>query len=201
MDNIENVIVYIDDLLIHSKTHEAHLITLDKSLQRLSDHNMKINLSKCYFGNSEVSYLGFRLTPDGVKPGKDKLKAVQSAKVPETKEEIKSFVGLCNFFRTHVKDFAKICEPLNKATRKDAEYKKGPITGKPLESFNLLKTLLCSEPIMAYPRSDRTYALIVDASTGTDKIEGGMGAILAQADKNGKFQAISYASKQLIKHE
>jgi ribonuclease HI len=54
---------------------------------------------------------------------------------------------------------------------------------------------------MAYPRADRTYALIVDASTGTNSIEGGMGAILCQIDKNGKFQAISYASKQLIKHK
>jgi hypothetical protein len=53
---------------------------------------------------------------------------------------------------------------------------------------------------MAYPRADRTYALIVDASTGTNTIEGGMGAILCQIDKNGKFHAISYASKQLIKH-
>ena len=53
---------------------------------------------------------------------------------------------------------------------------------------------------MAYPRSDRTYALIVDASAGTDTIEGGIGAILTQIDKNGKFHAISYTSKQLIKH-
>jgi hypothetical protein len=61
--------------------------------------------------------------------------------------------------------------------------------------------MLSSEPIMAYPRSDRTYALIVDASTGTDQIEGGMGAILCQIDKHKKFHAISNASKQLIKHE
>ncbi len=61
--------------------------------------------------------------------------------------------------------------------------------------------MLCAEPVMAYPRYDRTYALIVDASTGTDQKEGGMGAILCQIDKNGKFHALSYASKQLIKHE
>ena len=90
---------------------------------------------------------------------------------------------------------------MNKATQKDSEYSKGPITGKALDAFENLKTMLCSEPVMAYPRSDRTYALIVDASTGTDTIEGGMGAILCQIDKSGKFHAISYASKQLIKHE
>ncbi len=78
------------------------------------------------------------MTPEGIKPGKDKLKAVEKAKIPASKEEIKSFVGLCNFFRTHIKDFARICVPLNKATRKDSEYTKGPITGKPLEAFETL---------------------------------------------------------------
>jgi hypothetical protein len=85
-----------------------------------------------------VNYLGFRLTPQGIKPGKDKLKAVEKAKIPGTKEEIKSFVGLCNFFRIYIKDFARICEPLNKATRKDSEYVRGPISGKALEAFENL---------------------------------------------------------------
>jgi hypothetical protein len=84
---------------------------------------------------------------------------VEKAKIPAFKEEIKSFVGLCNFFRTHIKDFARICEPMNKATRKDSLYTNGPITGKPLDAFETLKTLLCSEPIMEYPRAARTYAL------------------------------------------
>ena len=68
---------------------------------------MKIKLAKCHFGNTAVPYLGFRLMPDGITPAKDKLKAVETAKILETKEEIKYFVGLCNYFRTHVKDFAK----------------------------------------------------------------------------------------------
>jgi hypothetical protein len=112
-------------------------------MTRLSDNNMKINIAKCFFGNTEVNYLGFRLTPQGIKPGKDKLKAVEKAKVPASKQEIKSFVGLCNFFRSHIKDFADICEPLNKATRKDSDYTKGPIEGKALEAFDALKALLC----------------------------------------------------------
>jgi hypothetical protein len=76
-------------------------------MSRLADNNMKINVAKCVFGNTEVNYLGFRLTPQGIKPGKDKLKAVEKAKIPATREEIKSFLGLCNFFRTHIKNFAR----------------------------------------------------------------------------------------------
>ena len=132
---------------------------------------------------------------------KRQIESSKKAKIPETKEEIKSFVGLCKFFRTHVQDFAKLCAPLNKATRKDSTYKSGPITGEILEAYLKLKGILCSEPVMAYPRGDRTYALIVDASTGTAEIEGGMGAILAQIDNKVVFHALSYPSKQVIKHE
>jgi len=67
---ISNVIVYTDDLLVHSATHKEHLATLGQVLRRLVQHKIKINLQKCIFGSEEVSYLGFRLTEEGIKPGK-----------------------------------------------------------------------------------------------------------------------------------
>jgi hypothetical protein len=77
-------------------------------LERLQQNHLKINLEKCIFGNKEVSYLGLTLTPEGIKSGKNKLKAIQTAKAPADVKTIRSFVGLCNFFRTHIKDFAVI---------------------------------------------------------------------------------------------
>ena len=124
MESLKNVIVYIDHFLIHSKTHKEHLSTLYEVLNRLTNNYTKVNLPKYHFENTEVSYLGFGLTPDSIKPGNNILKA----KIPDSTKEIKSVMGLCNFFRTHVMDFA----PLNKATRtrrKDSSYQKGPITG------------------------------------------------------------------------
>ncbi len=106
--NISNVIVYIDDLLVHTQTHEDHLKILDQVLQWLHSNNLKINLDKCFFGNQEVSYLGFTLTPEGIKPGKNKLKAIKDAKPPTDVKTIRSFVGLCNFFRTHIKNLCHI---------------------------------------------------------------------------------------------
>jgi hypothetical protein len=106
--NISNVIVYIDDLLFHTQTHEEHIQVLEK----VHTNNLKINLEKCFFGNKEVSYLGFTLTPAGIKPGKNKLKAIKDAKPPMDVKTIRSFVGLCNFFRTHIKKFAIIAAPL-----------------------------------------------------------------------------------------
>jgi hypothetical protein len=74
MRNTSNVIMCIDDLLVHTTTHEEHLKVLEQVLERLHSHNLKINLDKCYFGNKEVLYLGFTLTPEGIKPGKKNLK-------------------------------------------------------------------------------------------------------------------------------
>jgi len=70
LHDIPNVLVYIDDLLVHTDTHEKHLAILDDVLPRLHKNHLKINLEKCVFGNKEVSYLGFTLTSEGIKPGK-----------------------------------------------------------------------------------------------------------------------------------
>ena len=199
--DISNVIVYIDDLLVHTKNHDDHLKVLEQVLQRLHSHNLKINLDKCYFGNKEVSYLGFTLTPEGIKPGKNKLKAIKDAKPPTDVKTIRSFVGLCNFFRTHIKNFAIIAAPLFKLTRKDSGYKGGPLPKDAMAAFSALQNALTSEPIMAFPRADRQYALITDAATGTADTAGGLGAILTQKDKFNNYYAISYASRQLKDHE
>jgi hypothetical protein len=69
--NLQNVIIYIDDLLVPSDPHEWHLQILEQVLEWLHQNNLKINWDKCIFGNKEVSYLGFTLTPEGIKPGKN----------------------------------------------------------------------------------------------------------------------------------
>jgi hypothetical protein len=110
---------------------------------------------------------------------------------------VRSFIGLCNFFWTHIKDFAIIAAPLFKVTRKDSGNKNGPLPPDALHAFKVLQQQLMSDPVMAFPRSDRKYALITDAATGTADFSGGMGAILTQVDNNGNHYAISFASRQL----
>jgi hypothetical protein len=84
LPDIQNVMVYIDDLLVHTDTHEKNLNILEQVLTCLHEHHIKINLEKCVFGNKEVSYLGFTLTLKGIKPGKNKLRAIKEAKLPLT---------------------------------------------------------------------------------------------------------------------
>ena len=201
MRDLKNVIIYIDDILTHTKTHEEQLQLLEQVFLRLKKHGMKINLDKCVFGNTEVSYLGFVLTPEGITPGKDKLKAIKEAKPPTDVKMVRSFIGLCNFFRTHIKNFATISAPLTRLTRIDSGYKGGQLPEEALKAFNTLKLQLVSNPVVAYPRQDRQYALIVDASTGSADTAGGLGAILTQVDSEGNFHVISYGSRQLIDQE
>ena len=201
MKGLNNVIVYFDDLLIHSKSHAEHRIHLQEVFTRLQETNLKLKVVKCHFGCTNVDYLGFRLTPNGILPGSDKLKCVREALPPRNVHEIRQFLGLANFFRSHVRNFASISSPLNKLTRKEVNWRGGELPPDALQAFQELRLALISEPVVAYPRNDRPYALIVDSATGNEKKDGGVGAILCQADDKGNFNVISYASRALSKHE
>jgi hypothetical protein len=137
----------------------------------------------------------------GSDPAENKLEAIRDAQPPMNIKMLRSFVGLCNFFRTHIKDFAIIAAPLFRVTQKDSGYKNGPLPPDALHAFKVLQQQLTSDPVMAFPRSDRQYALITDAATGTAEFSGGLGAILTQVDNNGNHYAISFASRQLKDHE
>ena len=113
LDQIKNIILYIDDVIIHTASHEHHLEVLDNVLEQLQHHNLKINLAKCFFGNSEVAYLGFVLTPEGIRLGKEKLAILCNMPPPTKQRQVRAFIGLCNFFRNHIKNFALIAQPLH----------------------------------------------------------------------------------------
>ncbi len=139
VNGISNVIVYIDDLLVHSATHEEHLAMLSQVLKRLVQYKIKLNLQKCIFGSKEVSYLGFRLTEEGIKPGTDKLKAVKNAPPPSNVHEVRQFLGLCNFFWGHVCNFAQLTSPLTTLTKIDCSWKGGQLPPDALKAFQELQ--------------------------------------------------------------
>jgi hypothetical protein len=85
---LQHILIYIDDILIHTDTHEKHLEALEQVLMRLHQNHLKINLYKCLFGDQQVSYLGFTLTPEGIKPGEAKLKSIRNAAPPTDIKEI-----------------------------------------------------------------------------------------------------------------
>jgi hypothetical protein len=84
---LQHILIYIDDELIHTDTHEKHLEALEQVLMRLHQHHLKINLDKCLFGDQQVSYLGFTLTPEGIKPGEAKQKVIKNVAPPKDNKE------------------------------------------------------------------------------------------------------------------
>ena len=174
MQGIRNVIVYIDDRIIHLHNHPDHLINLDNVLKRLITHHLKAKLEKCVFGSKDVKYLGFHLTENGIKPGQDKIRAVKEASPPSSVKEVRQFLGLCNFFRAHIRNFSIIAAPLSFLTKKESTWKKGQeLPQDAVTAFRTLQSMLVLEPVIDYPRRDRPYALITDASLGDEKISGG----------------------------
>ncbi len=143
---LRHILIYINDVLIHTDTHEKHLENLEEVLMRLQQHHLKINLDKCLFGDRQVSYLGFTLTPEGVKPGETKLRVIRNVTPPKDIKEIRSFMGLRNFFRHHIQDFAIIAAPLFKLTRQDSGYQFGPLPSPALKAFKTLQTQLSKQP-------------------------------------------------------
>jgi hypothetical protein len=172
---LQNILIYIDDVLIHTDTHDKHLEALEQVLMRLHQHHQKNNLDKCFFGDKKVSYSGFTLTPEGITPGEAKLRAIKNAGLPSDIKEIQSFMGLCNFFRNHI-----TAAPLFKLTRQDSGYLSGPLLTTALQAFQTLQNQLAKQPALAFPRTDQDYLLIMKACTPDQNSPGGLCATLAQ---------------------
>ncbi|PCJ23617.1 MAG: hypothetical protein COA94_08140, partial [Rickettsiales bacterium] len=198
---LENVVTYIDDILTFSKTHEEHLVHLEGLLMRLRKHNLKINIAKCSFGTFETAYLGHTLTPEGVRPGIDKAKAIRDCVPPETPKQLKSFLGVCNYFRNYLGHFARKAAPLYKLTRGDSVWKKGPLPPKAKRAFQLLQKEIAERPVLAFPNSKGRFHLYIDGALGGESKEGGLGAVLMQEQPDGQMKPIGFASRQLQEHE
>ncbi len=123
---LQNVLIYIGNILIHTDTHEKHLEALEQVLLDLHKNHQKIILDKCLFGNDRVSYLGFTLTPEGIKPGEAKLRAIKNSTAPSDMKFIHSFMGLCNFFCNRIQNFASPQLCCSNSPAKTLDTPKGP---------------------------------------------------------------------------
>jgi hypothetical protein len=98
--DVKNILTYIDDVLVHSPSHEEHLKHLSAAIDKIGAANLRLNPKKCVFGSDSVEYLGHTLSGDGVRPGQDKAKAMQTAQPPRSVKELRLFCGLANYFRS-----------------------------------------------------------------------------------------------------
>ena len=147
VENLDNVLTYIDDGLVHSADRTAHVIHLEAVLQRFRAHNLRLNLNKCVFAADSLAYLGHTLTPRGVMPGVDKTKALRETLPPQTRTALKSFLGVANFFRQYIRGFSQLSAPLHRLCSNSSGWSRGPLPEEELRAFRSLQAKLTSSPV------------------------------------------------------
>jgi hypothetical protein len=155
--------------------NEQHLKHLAAAIDKIGTVNLRPNPRKCVFGSDSVEYLGHTLSGDGVRPGQDKAKAMQSAQPPWSVKELRSFCGLANYFRLYIVQFAIKAAPLFGLTRQDSDWKGGELPPEAASAFLRLRDEIASRPVMAYPNATGQYHLFVDAALGNENNSGGLG--------------------------
>ncbi|KAK2395373.1 putative mitochondrial protein [Trifolium repens] len=181
------VVVFIDDILVYSKSEEEHVEHLRLVLQVLRECKLYANPSKCDFWLEEVNFLGHVISKEGIAVDPAKIDAVLAWKQPQTVTDVRSFVGLAGYYRRFIEGFAKIVAPMTQLTRKDQPF---AWTEKCESSFQLLKERLTTSPVLMLPQSEEPYEVYCDAS------HQGLGCVLMQHKRT-----VAYASRQLKVHE
>ena len=169
-DGLDNfVLVFLDDILIYSRTKEEHLQHIRAVLDKLHSEKFFGRLPKCDFFKNEVEYLGFDVGKDGIKPSLSKVKAIIDWPTPETVTDVRSYLGLCSFYRKFIRWFSEIAAPLTDLTKKNKPWVWGDQEEK---AFNGLKKAMVTAPVLQLPDFDREFTVTTDAS------EVSVGAIL-----------------------
>ena len=146
------MVIYIDDIMIFTKGSLAeHQAKVKEVLQRLRDNNLFAHPEKCSFDKMEVEYLGTFVNRDGIHMDDSKVKAIMDWPAPTTVHGVRSFLGLANFYRRFIKDYATLAKPLTDLMQKDKAFTWGSTEAN---AFASLKTHFTTAPILAYPDND-----------------------------------------------
>ena len=199
---IENVFIYIDDLLIYSKNEEEHKKTLEEVMKKLSDNDLTVSLAKCVFGAPSVDFLGYRVDAEGIIPLPKKTSAIANFPRPQKPKQLLAFLGAVNFYRRSLpsqngRSAAEIMQPLYSAATvktpgiKFVDYwQKNNLD----EHFNNTKNLIMSATKLIHPDPAAPIALTCDAS------KFGVGAVL-ETFIAGAWRPLGFYSKHIPPHQ
>jgi hypothetical protein len=182
-------LVYLDDIVVFSKTFSEHLSRLDEVLARIQRANLKLKISKCSFFATSLKVLGYVVSGKGLSPDASKVLAVRNFPVPQNVKDVQSFLGFCTYYRRFICDFANIARPLSDLTKKNNPF---VWANEQQNSFEALKSALQSSPILGHPNYELPMEIHCDASGY------GLGAVLVQQQESGE-RVICYASRLLNK--
>jgi hypothetical protein len=177
------VVVFINDILIYSKSEEEHLCLV---LQKLQEHRLYTNLSMYKFWLKQVAFLGNVILKGGISVDPSKVQDVLSWKAPMSVSDIRSFLVLAGYYRRFIDGFSKISKPMTEMLEKDRNFKWMPACEA---SFQELKKRLMTAPIFVMPNMEKSFSIYYDA------FGQGLGCVLMQDG-----HVVMYASQQLRKH-
>lgn len=189
----KSLIIYIDDLASYGKNFDEALLNLRQAFIIMNKINFSIKTNKCHFFNNKIELLGHSISASGIKPLDKNTKAITEFKQPKTQKDVRSFLGMCSYYRKHIKDFAKIAHPITELTKGDK--KKVDWNNEHEQSFITLKQLLTAEPLLKHFDDAKPVFLTIDASLI------GLGACLEQPHNNNTLHPVGYASRKLLKNE
>lgn len=188
----DTAVAYMDDILVPSVSFDEGLERLATMFTKFREANLTLKLSKCYFFQTSVDFLGFEITSSGIRPGSKKIEAVKDFPTPQNVHNVRQFVGLASFFRKFIKNFAILAKPLTGLLKNDTPWVWGE---EQQNAFQVLKDKLISRPILAL------YSPSLATELHTDASKMGVGAILFQKQESGEFKPVAYYSRQTSPEE
>ena len=192
LQGIPNVICYIDDILVTGSDDAAHLSHLAEVLQRLEKHGVRMKKSKCKFMETAVEYLGHRVDAEGLHTTTEKLEAITKAPAPKNVRELRSFLGLLNYYGKFLPNLATLLHPLNRLLQKDRKWK---WSAECDQAFQSAKDALTSSKVLVHYDPALPLKLAADASAY------GVGAVISHVLSDGTERPIAFASRTLSPSE
>lgn len=191
VQGLPGILVNQDDMIISGKSEEDHHKNLCMVLQRLQDSGIKANLSKCSFYQDEVIFCGIKVSNKGLHKTEDKIKAIQDAPTPKNKSQLRSFLGLANYYHKWLPNSAHICKPLYDLLQNDAPF---VWSNRCQTAFQTIKSMIASDLVLNHYDPSLPLKLATDASPY------GLGAVISHVTDEGE-KPISFASRTLSKAE
>ena len=192
LGDIEGTKAYIDDILVVKRgTYKEHLEQLDEIFRRCRKAGLQVNAEKCRFGLEEIDYLGYIITPEGIKPNPKKIKAIQALERPTTTTEVRRLIGMVQYYRDLWKRRSHILQPFTELSS-GPKGKKITWTPKLEKAFNDIKKMVCKETLLTYPDWSKPFIIHTDASDYQ------LGAVISQ--KYGEdYKPLAFFSRKLNK--
>jgi len=188
MINEGKVAAFVDDMLIGTETEEGHDELVEEVLKCLEENDLYVKPEKCAWKVQKVNFLEVVMGQWRIEMEEDKVAGVLNWPVPKMVRDVRKFLGLANYYRQFVKDFAKLARPLNNLTRKEEKWKWG---NEQQEAFEQLKMVFTSRPLLAAPDLDKEFRVEADASNFAT------GGVLSIKCKDSKWRPVAYISKSL----